>query len=87
MGRHLARLRRSAEGIGLEISFSDEAIVDAARRTIAATGEPDAYLRIVVTRGVGELLLDPRRAGAPLLVIIAKELRVPDAAAYEPRSA
>lgn len=83
MGRHLGRLRRSADGIGLDVGFDDAAICEAARATVAATGAPDAYLRIVVTRGVGELLLDPRRAGAPLLVIIAKDLKVPAAEAYE----
>lgn len=83
MGRHLERLRRSADGIGLEVTFDDAAIRAAARSTVTATGAPDAYLRIIVTRGVGELLLDPRRAGAPLLVIIAKDLKVPAAAAYE----
>jgi branched-chain amino acid aminotransferase len=83
MGRHLARLRRSAEGLGLEIGFDDEAIRAAASETCAASGEVDCYVRVIVTRGAGELTLDPRQAGAPLLVIIAKALRVPSAAEYE----
>ncbi|MCA9637935.1 MAG: aminotransferase class IV [Myxococcales bacterium] len=82
MGRHLDRLRRSADGIGLEIPFSDPEITAATRATCDATGNADSYVRIVVTRGIGELVLDPRHAGAPLLVVIAKEIHVPPPEVY-----
>ncbi|MCA9660214.1 MAG: aminotransferase class IV [Myxococcales bacterium] len=83
MGRHLSRLRRSAAGIGLDIDFSDEAIAAATRDTCEATGNRDCYVRIIVTRGLSELTLDPRHAGEPLLVIIAKELKLLAPALYE----
>ncbi len=83
MRRHLVRLRRSAAGIGLEIPYSDQEIADATRATCDATGNPDCYVRVVVTRGTGELGLDPRQAGKPLLVILAKALKLAPAELYE----
>jgi len=82
MGRHLERLRGSAEGLGLEIGFEEEEIRAAASATCAASGEIDCYVRVIVTRGAGELILDPRKAGAPLLVIIAKRLTLPSSSDY-----
>lgn len=83
MRRHLVRLRRSAAGIGLEIPFTDQELAEATRATCDATGNPDCYVRVVVTRGTGELGLDPRHAGVPLLVVVAKELKLAPAELYE----
>ncbi|MBX7081536.1 MAG: aminotransferase class IV [Nannocystaceae bacterium] len=80
--RHLARLHRSADGIGLGIPWSDDALADALARTHAATGNDESYVRMIVTRGVGPLMLDPRRSEEPTLVVIAMPLVLPDAAAY-----
>lgn len=55
---HLARLRRSAGHIYMDLSLSDEALVDAVERTVEAArvaDEEDAYVRLVVTRGGGAL--------------------------------
>ncbi len=83
MRRHLVRLRRSAAGIGLEIPYSDPAIAAATRATCDATENADCYVRIVVSRGTGELGLDPRYAGVPLFVVIAKDLGLAPTALYE----
>lgn len=80
--RHLDRLRRSGEGIGLEIPFSDEAIAGAIAETHAATGNTESTIRVVVTRGGGPMVLDPRDAESPLLVVYVRELSVPAAADY-----
>ncbi|MBL8946811.1 MAG: aminotransferase class IV [Myxococcales bacterium] len=82
LARHLARLHRSAAGIGLVIPFADAALGDAIAQTHAATGNPESYVRVIVTRGVGPLMLDPRRSEDPTLVIIVQPLVVPDEAAY-----
>lgn len=81
--RHLGRLRRSADGIGLVIPWDDAAISAAAAATIDASGEPEVQIRVIVTRGLSELTIDPRAADAPLLVIIARPLRTPAAEVYE----
>lgn len=81
--RHLERLRRSAAGIGLEIPFTDEALRAAVAETHAASGNPDSYVRVIVTRGAGPLMLDPRVSESPLLVVLVQELKLPPAKLYE----
>lgn len=75
--RHLARLRRSAAGLGLAIPWPDDELRRIADATHAATGDDDSVLRIVVTRGAGPMMLDPRRALDPTLVVYAQPLVLP----------
>lgn len=81
--RHLARLRRSGDGIGLLIPFSDEQLADAIARTHVASGNAESYVRLIVTRGAGPVALDPRRSEQPLLAVLVQPLVLPEAAAYE----
>ncbi|MBL9106231.1 MAG: aminotransferase class IV [Myxococcales bacterium] len=83
MTRHLDRLRRSAAGIGLVIPFSDQELRDAARVTHEAAGNADSYIRIIVTRGTGPIMLDPRLSSSPLLVVLVQELSLPNPALYD----
>jgi branched-chain amino acid aminotransferase len=83
MTRHLVRLRGSAAGIGLEIPFADDELRAAVAATHAATGNPDSYVRIIVTRGTGPLQLDPRVVTTPLLVVLVQELKLPPPSLYE----
>lgn len=79
---HTARLRRSADGIGLDLPWSDADLRVHFDATHAATGNADSLVRIVVTRGVGPLMLDPRKALTPTLAVLAIPLDLPDAAGY-----
>jgi branched-chain amino acid aminotransferase len=73
--RHVARLRASAAHLALDVPFTDEALLDAIHQTVAAAGDMDeAYIRVLLTRGVGELTYDLRSTPAPSLVIIVKPL-------------
>ncbi len=54
MGRHLARLRRSLVGLGLELDRTDDELRDAMRAVAAAVGGP-AKVRLTVTGGPGPL--------------------------------
>jgi branched-chain amino acid aminotransferase group I len=83
MTRHLDRLHRSAAGIGLTIPFSDDAIRDAVRVTCDDSGNPDSYIRIIVTRGTGPIMLDPRMSTQPLLVVLVQALALPDPKLYD----
>ena len=75
---HLKRLERSAERIYLAIP--PRALVEAAiRETIAASGENDARIRVMVTRGASSIDIDPATAGAPRLVVIVQPLGGPTA--------
>lgn len=90
LDRHLRRLRTSAELIALPVPFTDDDFAAHIDETMTAAGllpwregGPDAYLRIVVTRGVGELSYDPAACLSPSLVIIARPHVPPPPAAYE----
>lgn len=81
--RHLARLRRSAGALGIAVPWTDAELREIAAGTHTATGNADSVLRLVVTRGSGgPLMLDPRGALDPLLVLLALPLQLPDEDAY-----
>ncbi|MDD5306086.1 MAG: aminotransferase class IV [Deltaproteobacteria bacterium] len=77
VGEHLDRLWRSARAVGLVLPFGREGLREEIDRTVSAAGNAETYVRIVVTRGAGEIGLDPAFADAPRMVIIAKELTLP----------
>lgn len=77
---HLSRLCRSAAGLSMAPPDLD-LVRSAAAACLAALGE-EAYLRVVLTRGAGDIGLDPACADAPRLVVIAKPLRLPEPRLY-----
>lgn len=82
--RHQARLRASAQRIRLDVPFTDEQLAGWIDETIAQAGEMDeAYVRILLTRGVGELNYDPRSTPNPTTVIIVKPFEPPAARVFE----
>jgi branched-chain amino acid aminotransferase len=85
--RHLRRLRTSASMLVLPVPISDEEIGRRFRVTMEAAGlgadGREAYLRILITRGVGELTYDPAACPAPTVVVIAKPHVELPAASYE----
>jgi len=78
---HLARLVQSAGGLALPVPPLPK-IRDAIRETLIAAGNEESYVRIIVTRGEGEVGLDVSLAENPKLLVIVKELVLPPAAAY-----
>ena len=82
--RHTARLRASAERIALDVPFDDEMLRTWIDDTVSAAGDlNEAYIRILLTRGVGELSYDLRATPAPSLVIIVKPFDEPPARVFE----
>ncbi len=85
--RHVSRLFRSAEAIGLNIPISTKQwpglLHESMRRNDVGNDQQDAYLRITVSRGVGDIGLDPALCPSPTIVIMAKPLIVPAAHFYE----
>ena len=73
---HIARLQRSARAIGLELPVRGQALADAILATARANGEAEAYVRVVATRGVGELGVDPASCVEPELFCIVASLRM-----------
>ncbi len=82
--RHMKRLRRSAAMIDLPLAFSDDELAQQIRRTQdAAAIDGEHYIRVLVTRGVGELTYDPKATPNASLVIIVKPQHDPEPDAYE----
>lgn len=73
---HLDRLALSARAIALNLPYTPTQLADAVVETIAAAGVSEGYLRLVVTRGVGPLGLDPTRCHSPSVFIIADRLQL-----------
>lgn len=71
LDEHIDRLFDSAKGIGLGIPLNKAEFKDAVRKTIEINGLKDAHIRPIVTRGVGKPGLDPSRAVAPSVIIMA----------------
>jgi branched-chain amino acid aminotransferase len=82
--RHMRRLRNSARLIDLAIPFTDDELATRIRDTIAAANLDggEAYVRVLFTRGVGELTYDPKATPTPSWVIIVKPLVPPSAETY-----
>ncbi len=73
---HLQRLFDSAKAIALEVPVEFDELADVTTDVVARTGFTEAYLRHIVTRGVGDLGIDPRRCTTPSVIIICDELRM-----------
>jgi len=73
---HLARLERSAAAIALDLPYPRAELRAAVEAVIAHAGVPDGYLRLVVTRGEGDLGLDPRSCKRPTVFIAAAPIRL-----------
>jgi len=71
---HIQRLYDSANAIMLKIPVSQEKMISEILRTLRANSLKDAYIRVVVTRGVGDLGLDPVKCPKPTYFIIADKI-------------
>ena len=84
--QHLARLRRSADAIGLTIPIPDHRWPDLLHESMARNNigdaQQDAYLRITISRGAGDIGLDPALCPTPTVVIMAKPLHPPTPEQY-----
>jgi branched-chain amino acid aminotransferase len=83
---HLARLRRSADAIGLTIPISEDRwpllLHEAMTRNDVGHERTDAYLRITISRGAGDIGLDPALCPTPTVVIMTKPLHPPPPEQY-----
>ena len=73
---HLDRLYTSARALALEIPLSPAAMADAVRDTVRANRREDGYIRLVVTRGSGDLGVDPRNCPKPSVIIIVTGIQL-----------
>jgi branched-chain amino acid aminotransferase len=92
--RHMRRLRQSAERLLLDVPFDDATLLEWIDQTVAAAGElsgvqgsprsddAEAYIRVLLTRGVGDLNYDPKSTPKPTTVIIVKPFEAPAARVF-----
>ena len=71
---HIDRLYKSADAIELNIPMTKTEMMEAVIMTLKANKLQDAYIRLVVTRGVGDLGLDPRKCSKPTIFIITHKI-------------
>jgi len=71
---HIDRLYLSARAIMLEIPLTKERMTKAILETLRKNDLRDAYIRLIVTRGVGDLGLDPNKCPKPSVIVITVPL-------------
>lgn len=76
LDEHLDRLYASAHSIMLEIPYSKEEFTQIIVDTVKKNKLYSAYIRVVVSRGAGNLGLDPRNCPKPSVIVIAEALSI-----------
>ena len=82
-GRHFRRLRASAARLGIEVTATDTELLGQVDALLARAGGGESYVRIVVSRGVGDCSYDFTRITGPTVVMIQKSLPAYPARHYE----
>jgi len=80
---HIKRLYQSAKVIRLEVPMSRDELISATKKTVEANGIVDGYIRLVVTRGIGNLGLGPLDCKKAGLFIIADNIQLYPEELYE----
>jgi branched-chain amino acid aminotransferase len=73
---HIDRLYRSAHAIMLDIPLTKEEMIKAVIETLRKNKMKDSYIRLVVSRGIGDLGLDPRKCPVPTVIIITDTINI-----------
>ncbi|MFA6635984.1 MAG: branched-chain-amino-acid transaminase [Candidatus Omnitrophota bacterium] len=73
---HIDRLYEGARYIRLDIQMEKKVLEDKIIEALKLNDLSDAYIRVVVTRGEGDLGLDPRKCGKPTIFIIADKIKL-----------
>lgn len=79
---HIQRLYESARAIMLDIPMPPDALMQAVEQTVRAFGKPDGYIRLVISRGAGNLGIDPRKC-EPQVIIIVDDIQLYPKELYE----
>ena len=74
LDEHINRLYASAKAIKLKIPLSKTELRNAVTQTHKVNGLKDGYIRLIVTRGVGDLGIDPRKCPKPSIIIIVNKI-------------
>ncbi len=80
---HIVRLFNSMRYLKIELPWNFEDVCKATEETVAANGMEDGYIRLVVTRGVGDLGLNPANCPKPSMFIIVQNIALYPQEMYE----
>jgi len=80
---HIDRLYDSAQALWLTVPMSKAEMIAITEEGVRRSGLQDAYIRHIVTRGVGDLGLDPRKCVTPTVIIITDTIALWPAQVYE----
>lgn len=80
---HVDRLYDSAKAINLTIPMEREEMAEVVLETCRKNNLRDAYIRLVISRGKGDLGLDPRKCSVPTIVCIASSINLYPQEYYE----
>jgi branched-chain amino acid aminotransferase len=83
LDEHLERLYDSAKAIWLTIPVSRDEMTAITEEAVRRSGIAEAYIRHIVTRGVGDLGLDPRKCSKPTVLIIVDTIKLFPEQVYE----
>jgi branched-chain amino acid aminotransferase len=83
LDEHLNRLYDSAKAIWMTIPMPKEEMATVTREAVRRSGIQEAYIRHVITRGVGDLGLDPRKCPKPSIIIIVDTIKLWPEQVYE----
>jgi branched-chain amino acid aminotransferase len=83
LSEHLERLYDSAKAIWLTVPMPLEEMAAATEEAVRRSGITEAYIRHIVTRGVGDLGLDPRKCPKPSVIIIVDTIKLWPEEVYE----
>ena len=73
---HINRLYRSAHAIMLQIPLTKEEMTKAVVETLRKNKLQDSYIRLIVSRGLGDLGLDPRKCPKPTVIVITDTINI-----------
>jgi len=80
---HIDRLYNGARGILLEIPLTKEEMTEVVLETLRKNELYNAYIRLIVSRGPGDLGLDPRKCKKPTIICIADKISLYSEKLYE----
>jgi len=83
LDEHLERLYESAKAIDLSIHMPPEKLKEAVLETVHRNEMPNSYIRLIITRGVGDLGLNPYTCKTPGIIIIVDKIALYPPDVYE----
>ena len=83
LDEHLDRLYNSAEAISLKIPRDKKWFREQLKKTLHAAGNKESYVRIIVTRGVGEINIDPSSCEHPNIILMVMDITEYSKSCYE----